>query len=316
MILPMLCKSIAKSGDAVNPNVLPETLMNLVKDSNYIWERKYNGIRAIVTVKDGKMVSIQARSGVEKIHLFPDIEIETKRDGVFDGEIQARNGVFNDIQHRMNRNEATEDVLRDYPAELQVYDILSVGKNEKNLMGIPLAIRKGELKSIIVDTESCKVAEYSHDALKLIQTAKDKVWEGVIGKNLKSTYQPNARNSNWIKWKIWSKAIVWVVGYTFGTGKRQSNYGALILGRLVNGKWEHLGDSGSGLDDNGIENIYFRMSISTISQPYFKYGSPCVWTKPFPIKVCFLEFTKDHKLVMAVFQGYPESGDEKVWKPL
>ena len=68
----------------------------------WIWETKYDGVRAIVNTGTG---TIQARSGKDKTANFPEIKPVTKKPCILDREIVAyANGKtdFNTIQHRLN----------------------------------------------------------------------------------------------------------------------------------------------------------------------------------------------------------------------
>jgi len=302
MIDPMLCQTVTKIGN----------------DLDFIWEEKFDGLRGIITIQKGKIVSIQARSGVEKVHLFPDIEIDTRLDCVLDGEIGAKSGKFNHIQHRFNRKEAIPSVVRDFPAVYQCFDILEV--NHHKVMDNSLGVRKSFIQRYVTESESCKIVPWVKDGIELFKVMEQSGREGVIGKNIHGLYLPGKRTPDMVKMKVLQKGIVWVVGYTEGTGKRKANYGAFILGILrPDGTWVHLGDCGSGCTDEEIDNVYRVMSTHKYSKEPFKYGtcsSKPTWVRPFQVKVTYMEISNDGKLRMPVFHGYPQTGDELVWKEL
>jgi ATP-dependent DNA ligase len=100
MIKPMLC----------------DVRVEPFNDPKWRWEKKHDGIRAIITISGGKIVSIQARSGQEKLALFPDLDIRAKADCILDGEIVALTGKFNDMQHRANRDYGIAEAAKAYPA--------------------------------------------------------------------------------------------------------------------------------------------------------------------------------------------------------
>lgn len=276
MIKPMLCKTELEPHD--NPN--------------YIWERKYDGARIIACVS-GKTVRLYGRSGNEKTALFPELRIETKVPAILDGEVISGEG-FNGIQHRINRLNGISRVSKEFPANFQVFDMLEA--NSINLEREPLFQRKILLQANLIQTDNVFLAPFSDKGIELFQTAKEKQWEGIIGKYRTGAYQRGKRE--WLKVKLWQMGTFLVVGYTQGTGWRESTFGALVLSDT---QGNYLGSVGTGFNTADIRNIVSFFSPAPC--PFPREPEPATWIKPFPVKIRFMELTNDKRLRFPSFKG-------------
>jgi bifunctional non-homologous end joining protein LigD len=219
MINPMLCRLEAEP----------------FNKQDFIWEPKLDGTRIIAVIRDGK-ARLFSRSGREKTTMFPDLKIITKRDCTLDGEVECGTS-FNDLQHRVNRENNVAQTAKEFPVRYSIFDTLElVGVT---ITGFPLLKRKEILKTIVVPTESVTLTPYVTDGIKLFNDIKADGGEGVVGKNTLGYYAEGKRD--WIKVKTWREAIFKAVGYTPGTGWRESTFGALVLSDL---KGNHIGSVG------------------------------------------------------------------------
>jgi bifunctional non-homologous end joining protein LigD len=283
-IKPMLCKIADKA----------------FNDPNYIWEPKLDGARIIAVIKDGK-VRLLGRSGAEKTHLFPDLkfDIPNLTTCVLDGEVISGSS-FNDLQHRVNRVNGINQAIKDYPAKYSVFDLLQM--NDIVISGFPLQKRKEILQLVVKPTENVTLTGWTGmgvEMFDLMQTEHSKGkdgTEGVVGKDLRGTYQENKRE--WLKVKCWQDGLFIVVGYTQGTGWRASSFGALVLSDM-NGKY--VGEVGTGFTDEDIKNLTLLFSGGHC--PFPREPERATWIKPFPIKVRYLEYTNDGKLRFPSFKG-------------
>jgi len=274
-------------------------------DENYIWETKFDGVRAIVEVNKG--VRIWSRAGNERTHQFPELDIRTKVSAVLDGEIVCYQPdgklEFNGIQHR-NRQNGVELAARQYPATFEVFDILEA--DGIDLTGLPLMKRKTMLSAVLILTNNVRTSPYVDDGIKLLKQIE---WnantseKGVVGKRKDQSYQQNARA--WIKVKVHKWGEFTIVGYTDGTGWRASTFGALIL---EDEDGSYVGSVGTGFNDAEISKIYEQLkSLHPSACPWHLCPSDIKGAHFVPpeitVKIRYLDKTKDGKLRFPSYKG-------------
>jgi bifunctional non-homologous end joining protein LigD len=280
-IKPMLCRLSDKVFD----------------DPSYIWEPKLDGARILAYV-NGKDVRLFGRSGAEKTGLFPDLKIEAKVPVILDGEVISGTS-FNQLQHRINRQNGVDAAAKEYPAQYMVFDILEL--YGVSVESFALEKRKQILRLALLPNDRVKETPYVDTGVALWEAVKASHMEGVVGKTLTGTYDQNKR-STWLKVKTWHLDDFMVVGYTKGTGWRESTFGALVLTNMIG---EYVGQVGTGFDDEMISQL-FKSFVPLISAvpPYAKQvGQPATWVTPFPITVQFLEYTNSGILRFPSFKG-------------
>jgi len=287
MIKPMLCRR--EREPFVNPN--------------YLFEVKYDGIRIIATT--GETCSLQARSGTDKTRLFPELDIQTKKPAVLDGEIvcydEDGKSQFNGIQHRANRANNIEWAVKTYPAHLIVFDILSVAGQD--IQSAPLRTRKEILEALLIPTDNVKIAPHTSDGVYLYNKIKADHMEGVVGKLLNGRYSQGKRD--WIKVKVPQMGSFVICGYTQGTGWRASTFGALVLGLPTEQGLLYIGSVGTGFNDAEIERICQKIfSQPVVTCPFGREPEKATWIKPeIFCLVEYLELTKDNRLRFPSYKG-------------
>ncbi len=281
MIKPMLCQEAAEPFN--NPG--------------YLWETKYDGVRALVSV-DAAGHKIQARSGTDKTRLFPELVIKTRFPAILDGEIVSADGKFNAIQHRANRQNGILSSADRYPAIYEVFDILEVDgpQGHLNLRFQPLWKRKDILEQILLPNETTKLSTYTYDGIALFKAAESAGDEGVVGKDIKQAYLENKRA--WLKVKTWQMETFLAVGYTKGTGWREKSFGALVLS---DAHGVYVGEVGTGFNDEDIARICGRFIPGAC--PFSKEPEPATWIKPFGVKIRYLEKSNDGILRFPSYKG-------------
>lgn len=262
----------------------------------YIWEEKFDGIRAIVVVTDAGH-RIFARSGTEKTLLFPELDIQTNMPCILDGEIVSSSGSFNAIQHRANRINGIRYAVEEYPTEYRVFDVIEL--KGVNIRNIPLSKRKEVLGLTLRPTSNVKLTSHTPDGITLFDRMISEGKEGVIGKRLDSVYLEDKRA--WLKVKCNSVADFVIVGYTQGTGWRESTFGSLVIAKLDEvGKLVYVGSVGTGFTSKKIEEITnWLKGNEIVSSPlgYNPEPEPVKWVNPtYLLKVRFLEYTNDGRL--------------------
>ena len=271
----------------------------LTESKKYIFEPKLDGIRMIAEVKDHK-VRLYARSGTEKTHLFPDLDIQTTTDCVLDGEVVSGNG-FNGIQHRANRIEGIAQAVKDHPARYSVFDILQF--QDLSLMSHGLMDRKSILTNVLCPTENVSATKWVDDGVALFDLMKQNSLEGVVGKEKIGLYHENKRE--WKKVKCWQEGTFVAVGYTPGTGWRASTFGALVLAD-TNGNY--VGEVGTGFTEGDIRKLFATFKMNPVSpnpggKVWKMAPKQTTYIMSFPVKVKYLEFSNEGILRFPVFKG-------------
>lgn len=275
MIKPMLCQQADRAFDS----------------PDFIWETKYDGAR-IITYVNGTDKELQGRSGKIKTPHFPDLDIRTKVPAILDGEVTSGSS-FNDLQHRVNRQEDIEATAKTYPAKYWVFDVLEVNGIDARCES--LFRRKEALAALLIETDTVFLSPFTDKGAELFEKIKVSQGEGVIGKRKQGPYLEGKRE--WFKVKTWQKGIFLAVGYTKGTGWRASTFGALVLS---DAKGSYVGDVGTGFTNNDIDELMAIMSPSTC--PFPKEPELATWVKPFAVKIQYLEFTNDGMLRFPSFR--------------
>jgi bifunctional non-homologous end joining protein LigD len=194
-----------------------------LSDPNLVYEPKYDGIRALITVTPpsgrGRRadIGIASRLGNDKTVQFPELVDALSRWGarradvaVLDGEIVALDAdgepsSFQKIQDRIHLTSAREIVRRAAanPIAFVAFDLLVDGA--ENLCALPLVDRRRRLEAALAPAVS-GVIRVSHqvrgDGRALLSEARARGWEGLVAKDARSPYQPGRRSGAWRKLKL------------------------------------------------------------------------------------------------------------------
>lgn len=257
-------------------------------DPAYVYERKFDGFRALAFVNKDGSYRLQARSLTDKTALFPELKFVVNRVCVLDGEVTCSDEdtrqSFEAVQHRVNNPGDVRANVSRYPAHYHAFDMLEDG--EETLTEWPLAARKRRLLLSLAPTPNVTRSVDSDDGERLFEFAKERHWEGVVGKRLDEPYLFGKRR--WVKVKVWLSGVFEAVGYTKGTGKRADLFGALVLS---NGT-----QVGSGFRDDELLSL-LRWMVPT------EYHRDTVDVMPFKVKVKYVEATNDGQLRFPIFEG-------------
>ena len=96
------------------------------------------------------------------------------------------------------------------PLKFMVFDILEL--NGKDLRDLPLIERKEILKNLEFDNPNFRKIEFSTEIDRILFTAQEKRFEGIIIKEVDSTYV-NKRSSKWLKYRFVSEQDIKVIEF-------------------------------------------------------------------------------------------------------
>jgi bifunctional non-homologous end joining protein LigD len=305
MILPML----ASLGDAP------------LDDPGFVYEPKYDGIRAIVNVGPRGSVRIWSRLGNEKTAQFPEIVDALKKWSarltapvVLDGEIVALDAKgnpagFQQLQGRIHVLEPSRQPGGTGPrTALIAFDLLEAGR--KSLSERPLVERRAALEKLFARTPSgvLRISEIVRgDGRALYTRALAEGWEGLIAKQAESRYRPGKRTPDWRKLKIVHEQEFVIGGWTEPRQTR-SYFGALLIGVYDGGTLVYSGHIGTGFNERELAKLMKLMKpIETAQSPFTeqpKTNERAHWVRPTLVaQVKFTEWTSDGVLRHPVYLG-------------
>jgi bifunctional non-homologous end joining protein LigD len=298
-----------------------------LRDPHLVYEPKYDGIRALVTVTPaakGADVSIASRLGNDKTGQFPEIvaALEAWARGrrkavVLDGEIVALDPGgkplgFGAIQPRIHL-QGGKDVARvaaAQPVALYVFDVLREG--DEDVCARPLAERRARLEALLPKARDGAGAlrlsrQVARDGEALWAEAEAEGWEGLIVKDARSLYRPGRRTTDWRKLKLVKRQEFVVGGWTEPRGSR-SRFGALLLGLVEGGKLRYVGHVGGGFSESSLRAIGAKLDALASRESPFDAKVPTNdkphWVRPALVaEVRFADWTHDGHLRHPVFLG-------------
>lgn len=305
-----------KEGDSVeaiwhkvNKPMLAKLVDTVTNNSDWLYEPKYDGYRAITKISSGN-VEMLSRNGKSFTKAYAPLAEELKKiepEIILDGEvvIEDKKGVSK-FQLLQNYTATQAGVLQYY-----VFDILFL--NGHTVTALPLYQRKELLDSFF------KAYKFHHihnvpvtvtNGEGLLRRLSTKGFEGIIAKNKNSSYLPGTRSEVWYKIKQFKMQEAVICGFTLPQRSRKY-FGSLLLGMYSEGVLKYVGNCGTGFTEASLEELHTRFTKLTSSVCPFTAvpkltgmkGKP-VWLKP--VLVCnvkFLEWTSDNRLRNPVFMG-------------
>lgn len=219
----------------------------------WAYEVKWDGVRALCTVRDGA-VRLASRNGADLTAAFPEIGAAPGVDALVDGELVAFDGDvprFGALVGRLHVATAGRAAAgsRGRPATLVGFDLLRLGGTD--LTGRSYLDRRAALVSLGLDaTPGWRVPEAFDDGPGLLAATRDRGLEGVVAKRRDSTYHPGVRSRDWVKVPHRRSHSFVIGGWKPGQGAAAHRVGALVVGSPTGGDRLVLdGAVGSGIGE-------------------------------------------------------------------
>jgi len=279
---------------------------HLPSGDGWLFEPKWDGYRAIVTLRGGE-ATLTSRNGNDLTERFREVAravVQAVRTpaAVLDGEVCAldESGAarFEALQSGTGR------------LVLMVFDLLML--DGQPVYRLPLAERRRLLEGVLDATsDSVRLSPAFDDGPALLAAASAQGLEGVVAKRADAAYRPGRRTPEWQKLKLRLEDDFPVVGFTRGAGQR-AKLGALVLGRREADGLHWAGNVGSGIGDGDVETLLEAL------RPLHRPGSPLVHTPRMPrvraadvtwvepslaAQVTYAERTREGRLRAPVFLG-------------
>lgn len=224
------------------PMLLGE-VANPFNSNDYIYEMKFDGIRALVFASK-KEVVVMSRKKQDITYLYPElqkIKKLIKKDTIFDGEIVAFDKdkpSFSKLQlrsHLKSQNKIKNQV-EENPVIFVAFDILYEGKD---LINKPLMERKKILDKYQNSDVFFKTFYIESDGVNFFNKIKKNDIEGIVAKKKDSKYLIDERSNYWLKIKNFKQGKFIIGGYRENKG---SHTISLILGEKRNGGLYYMGN--------------------------------------------------------------------------
>ncbi|MBX9694230.1 MAG: non-homologous end-joining DNA ligase [Cyanobacteria bacterium] len=281
----------------------------------WVFEPKLDGIRAII-FNDGGRLRISSRQGNNITSQYPDLidplQNQAAQSYILDGEIIAldKSGRpnFQLLAQRLHLNKK-DDILRAskrIPVYFFVFDVLYL--DGYSLVEAPYSQRRAVLESFVTQYPNLKVIPYfTTDGDLAYKAAITNGFEGVVGKNLRSTYELGRRSPSWVKVKAQRENDFVVAGYSLGQGSRSDHFGALVLGYYDGDILHYCGKVGSGFDSKLLDSLLevlkkYSHPTCPLKKAPPREGKEFRWLRPeLVVQVRFMEWTEDRSLRFPVF---------------
>ena len=287
------------------------------KMGTVICEYKYDGMR-IQIHKNGNKISLFTRNLEQVTDQYPDVVKYAQNikahDAIVEGEVVTIDPAgyilpFQELMHRRRKYDIDDKAL-EFPVQMYLFDCLLI--EDKDMMYKPLIERRMVLKDSIIETDNIRLSHaiISNNILEIenyFENSIENGCEGLMLKDMNSTYRAGAREWSWVKLKrsyqskMSDPIDVVIVGAYMGRGRRSGTYGALLVAVYNHEKdvFSTISKVGSGFTDEELEDLPKKLNSYILDKKHARVESIMkadVWFEP--------------KLVMEVI------GDELTLSPI
>jgi len=292
-------------------------------DNEWSFEMKWDGIRALATLKDGT-TTLVSRNGIDLTATYPelaDLAGDVTGDAIVDGEIVAFDGSgrpsFSQLQKRMKLRRTTEiaAATKDVPVRFIAFDILEATEAGRSrtvsLLSRSYSERRNTLERVATPGKRLQVPQaFDTDLEAALEASQSLGLEGVMAKRRDSTYAPGRRSGAWVKVKHHYTQEVVIGGWRPGKGRRQGTVGALLMGiPAEDGRLLYIGRVGTGFDDDMLDSLLEEFEgLAHDASPFIDIpgidAAGAHWVRPELVgEVEFAEWTPTGKLRQPAWRG-------------
>jgi bifunctional non-homologous end joining protein LigD len=278
-------------------------------DPAWLFELKWDGYRAIVTIERDGSVAIASRSGKDFTPSFPELaslaSAFSERPLIVDGEIVVLDAEgrpsFSALQERLDRfGRSAPDTSA---VTFVAFDLLY--GNGRDLRDEPLEDRKAALEAALTGDGPAMFSKHVfRDGKDLYELAESRGLEGIVGKRRASAYV-SRRSKDWVKIKALVRQEVAIGGWTEARGSRK-HFGALIAGVYDGDDFVYAGSVGTGFDAKKLAAIAAKLApLERETSPFAKppkTATKAHWVAPSLVaEVAFTEWTREGSMRHPVF---------------
>jgi DNA ligase-1 len=260
--------------------------------------REHGGVSAFEYKYDGARIQIHRRS--DEIRIFsrrltdvtastPDIVKLAKErirgtEYLVEGEVVAiglgnKPLPFQDLMRRFRRVHEIDEMVKQIPLKLHLFDVIYL--DGKLLIDTPYEERWKVLSGLTDDEllATRVVTKDRGEAEQLMAASLEAGHEGLMAKDLKSTYTPGVRGKKWFKIKPAETLDVAIIAAEWGSGRRHgwlSNYHLAVRDEESN-EYLVVGKTFKGLTDEEFKEITKKLlALKTKETDYVVYVKPSI----------------------------------------
>ncbi len=289
------------------------------EESEWAFEMKWDGIRAIASVEDG-VLRLTSRNGIDLTVSYPELEelvqLIGDHEAVLDGEVvtldQTGRPDFGLLQTRMKltRPDEVEAAAKRAPAHFMLFDLLVL--DGVSLVKQSYDERREALEVLVHPPRGSSVQvppAFSGDLAHAIASSQELGLEGVMAKRRDGTYSQGRRSRTWIKIKNHRTLEVVIGGWRPGNGRRANAVGSLLLGFPDGDDLRYVGRVGTGFTDAELDDLKRTLSAHPrTTSPFTDVPSldarDAHWVRPDLVgEVEFAEWTPTRRLRQASWRG-------------
>jgi bifunctional non-homologous end joining protein LigD len=289
---------------------------------------KWDGVRAVVHV-DGGRPTAWSRNDIDITDTYPELRAMAESLGatqaVLDGELVAFDGrgrpSFELLQPRMHVSGAARirRLTVSVPVTYLIFDVLHL--DGRSTVSAPYRERRALLEDLELSGPSWRTPPaWFGGGPAVLAAAREQHLEGVVAKQLQSTYQPGARTRSWLKIKNLRTQEVLIAGWRPGQGRRADTIGSLLLAIPDAGGLRYAGKVGTGFTTATLQDLQRRLvPLATDHSPLGgdvpradAHGAR--WVRPELVgEVRFTEWTRDGRLRHPAWRGLrPDKNADQV----
>lgn len=220
------------------------------KEDYWRYEIKWDGTRILVYHDQGG-TRLFNRKQNERTNHYPELlQVQSYCDAesvILDGEViaLAENGKpsFHEVMRRdlIQRLDRVNEVQRIVRITYMIFDI--VYYNGEWVNSRPLSDRIELLSKIISPSENVQLVSSHNDGESLFKVIQQQEMEGIVCKDLRSSYALGGKDDRWKKVKNYGDIIAVIGGFTLSGGF----VNAVLLGQYDNaGRLWYIGHTGTG----------------------------------------------------------------------
>jgi bifunctional non-homologous end joining protein LigD len=300
-------------------------------DAGWMYELKWDGVRAIAYV-DGGRARFLSRNGNDLTASFPELrplgEALGARQAILDGEIVAFDPEgrpsFQLLQSRLHTSADGGDARTRQrarskpsgtpaatPAVYVLFDVLHL--DGASQLAEPYAKRRELLESLeLANGANWTLSpSFPGPGADVLAASQQQHLEGLVAKRADSRYQPGRRSPTWRKVKNFRTQEVLVGGYTSGDGRRAGSIGSLLLGIPTSGgELQYVGQVGTGFSEEVLRELRHVLDAGVVDASPFlnkvppNYAKKATWVKPELVgEVSYSEWTDEGRLRHPSWRG-------------
>jgi bifunctional non-homologous end joining protein LigD len=288
----------------------------LPSGTDWLYEVKWDGYRALCFLSDGKLRMVSRRGNIMDKQ-FPEVceallAAVKAESAIVDGEVVAidENGIpsFQLLQNRTGFRRAVNTGTKAQALGFFAFDLVYL--NGYDLRRCALIDRRRLLQSILLPSNTVRYSDhFAGKGNELLEVVRQKGLEGIIAKRADSRYE-SRRSSCWIKLKVTNQQDFVICGLI---GGEREYFGSLVLGYYNDGESKkkelvYAGNVGSGFTQQSLKSVYDSLAALITKKPTLsdvpREIGQVTWVKPELICVVkFNSWTDDKRLRAPVFQG-------------